>query len=262
MTLITLDRIKELSTTTGTGAFTLAGLITGFRDFGDVGDTNTCYYSAFAVDGSGVPTGEFEEGLGTFTASGTTFSRDTVFRNSLGTQALINFSAGDKHILLSPLAKSAKTVGCTVKLEAAGFLMPNNATTIVDFDGTNTLIDTDDFHEGVTNPERLTVPPGLGGTYIVIPELSYPANANGYRTLDAQHLNSASAVITSISMYQPAVTNGDLTRISVVLIAFNAIPGDFFRCRSFQQSGSGLTLTGSAGSTSDATQFTCKRISL
>jgi hypothetical protein len=75
MALVIKDRVKETSTTTGTGTLTLAGAVTGFDSFADVGDSNTTYYSC--TDGT-----DFEVGIGTYTLSGTTLSRDTVFESS------------------------------------------------------------------------------------------------------------------------------------------------------------------------------------
>jgi len=91
MALIVKDRVKETTTTTGTGTVTLAGASTGFRSFADIGTGNTTYYTI--AGGT-----EWEVGLGTYTASGTTLSRDTVLSNSLGTTALISFSAGVKDV--------------------------------------------------------------------------------------------------------------------------------------------------------------------
>jgi len=91
MALIIKDRVKETTTTTGTGTVTLAGASTGFRSFADIGNANTTYYTI--AGGS-----EWEVGLGTYTASGTTLSRDTVLSNSLGTTAKISFSAGSKDV--------------------------------------------------------------------------------------------------------------------------------------------------------------------
>jgi hypothetical protein len=75
MALVIKDRVKETTTTTGTGTLTLAGAVTGFDSFADVGDSNTTYYSC--TDGT-----NFEVGIGTYTLSGTTLSRDTVFESS------------------------------------------------------------------------------------------------------------------------------------------------------------------------------------
>ena len=103
MALVTYDRLLETTTTTGTGTVTLAGAVTGFRSFADVGNSNTCYYLIYAVDGNGNPSGVWEIGLGTYTSAGTTLSRDTVYRTSAGDTTLISFSAGTKRVaLISP----------------------------------------------------------------------------------------------------------------------------------------------------------------
>jgi hypothetical protein len=94
MALIVKDRVKETTTTTGTGTVTLAGASTGFRSFADIGNANTTYY---CISGGS----QFEVGIGTYTASGTTLSRDTVLSNSLGTTALIDFSAGTKDVFVT-----------------------------------------------------------------------------------------------------------------------------------------------------------------
>ena len=75
MALVVKDRVQETTTTTGTGTVTLAGAVAGFQSFSVVGDGNTTYYAIT----SGT---DFEVGLGTYTASGTTLSRDTVLESS------------------------------------------------------------------------------------------------------------------------------------------------------------------------------------
>lgn len=95
------DFVLETSTTTGTGALTLAGAVTGYRAFSAVCATNdTVYYFIQAIDGSGVPTGDWETGLGTYSASNT-LTRTTVLDSSTG--SAINFSSGTKRVgLCSP----------------------------------------------------------------------------------------------------------------------------------------------------------------
>lgn len=75
MALIVKDRIKETTTTTGTGTVTLAGASDKFQAFSVIGDGNTTYYAI--TSGS-----DWEVGLGTYTASGTTLSRDTILESS------------------------------------------------------------------------------------------------------------------------------------------------------------------------------------
>lgn len=75
MALVVKDRVKETTATTGTGTFTLDGAVGGFDSFAEIGDGNTTYYSC--TDGT-----DFEVGIGTYTASGTTLSRDSVLESS------------------------------------------------------------------------------------------------------------------------------------------------------------------------------------
>jgi hypothetical protein len=70
MPLVVKDRIKETSTTSGTGTLTLAGAASGFRSFADIGNGNTTYYAI--VD---TTAGTWEVGIGTYTLSGTTLAR-------------------------------------------------------------------------------------------------------------------------------------------------------------------------------------------
>jgi len=74
MALVIKDRVKETTTTTGTGTFNLAGAVSGFEGFIQVGDGNTVYY--VCTDNT-----SFEIGIGTFTdASPDTLSRDTILQ--------------------------------------------------------------------------------------------------------------------------------------------------------------------------------------
>jgi len=96
MALILADRVRETSTTAGTGTITLTGAVAGFKSFSTIGNGNTTYYSI--VDRV---TNDWEVGVGTYTSSGTTLSRNTVLSNSLGTTALINFGANQKDVFVT-----------------------------------------------------------------------------------------------------------------------------------------------------------------
>lgn len=102
MALVLADRVKETTTSTGTGTVTLAGASSGFQSFSVVGNGNTTYY---AIVGQGV--NEWEVGIGTYTASGTTLSRDTVLASSAGGTTKVTFSAGTKDVFVTyPSSKS------------------------------------------------------------------------------------------------------------------------------------------------------------
>jgi hypothetical protein len=95
MPLVLRDRVKETTTTTGTGTVTLAGAAAGFSAFSVIGNANTTYYAIVAQT-----PGEWEVGIGTYTSSGTTLSRDTVLESS-NSGSLVNFSAGSKDVFVT-----------------------------------------------------------------------------------------------------------------------------------------------------------------
>ena len=95
MALVLKDRVKETTTTSGTGTVTLAGAATGFQSFAAVGDGNETYYAI--VDAA---TGDWEVGIGVYTASGTTLSRATVLSSS-NAGSLVNFGSGTKDVFVT-----------------------------------------------------------------------------------------------------------------------------------------------------------------
>jgi len=117
MALVVKDRVQETSTTTGTGTFTLAGAVSGFQSFSVIGNANTTYYAI--VGGS-----EWEVGLGTYTSSGTTLSRDTILESSNGGTA-VNFSAGTKNVFVTYPAEEAVYQDATGTAYAPQFAASN-----------------------------------------------------------------------------------------------------------------------------------------
>jgi len=95
MALVIANRVKETTTTTGTGTVTLLGASTGFQSFAVIGNANTTYYTIAAQTGT-----EWEVGIGTYTSSGTTLARTTVLSSSNSGSA-VNFSAGTKDVFVT-----------------------------------------------------------------------------------------------------------------------------------------------------------------
>jgi hypothetical protein len=93
MALVVKDRVKETTTTTGTGTLTLAGAAAGFQSFSVIGDGNTTYYTI--TDGL-----NWEVGIGTYTASGTTLARTTVLESS-NSNSLVNWGVGSKDVFVT-----------------------------------------------------------------------------------------------------------------------------------------------------------------
>lgn len=107
MPFVVADRVKETTTTTGQGTVTLLGATTGFQSFSAIGNGNNTYYTIAAQTGN-----EWEVGIGTYTASGTTLSRDTVLSSSAGGTTKTDFSAGVKDVFVTyPAVMSAFSSG-------------------------------------------------------------------------------------------------------------------------------------------------------
>lgn len=95
MALVLRDRVKETTTTAGTGTITLAGAVSGFQSFAAIGNGNSTYYVI-----TDPATGDWEVGVGTYTSSGTTLSRTTVLSSS-NAGSLVSFGAGAKDVFVS-----------------------------------------------------------------------------------------------------------------------------------------------------------------
>lgn len=118
MALVLADRVKETTTTTGTGTVTLGGAVTGYQSFAAVGNANTTYYT---IAGQG--TAEWEVGIGTYTSSGTTLSRTTVLSSS-NAGSLVSFSAGTKDVFVTYPAGQSVNGNGTVLSAPSGAILP------------------------------------------------------------------------------------------------------------------------------------------
>ena len=151
MALVINDRVKETSTTTGTGTFDLAGAETGYESFvAGVGTTNTTYY-AIELNSAG----EWEVGIGTVTdAAPDTLSRDTIITSSNG-DAAVNFSAGTKNVFCTLPAK--KTMSPV--MQATGYVVTH----------ASTLYEDQTLDSGVlAGPVTVTGTQTITGTLVVI----------------------------------------------------------------------------------------------
>src|SRR6056300_1164606 len=124
MALVVNDRVKETSTTTGTGTFTLDGAVTGFETFSSaIGNTNTTYYAIVNTVNA-----EFEVGLGTVGAG--TLARTTIISSS-NSDSAVDFAAGTKNVFVTlPASKS-------VILDSSGNIVANNGSNLTNLNADN-----------------------------------------------------------------------------------------------------------------------------
>jgi len=132
MALVVKDRVKETSTTVGTGTFTLAGAATGFQAFSVIGDGNTTYYTI--TDGT-----DWEVGIGTYTASGTTLSRDTILESS-NSGNTVNFSIGPKEVFVTYPAEKAVYFNAADQVDVDNLRLDGNTISSTNTDG-NVVLD-------------------------------------------------------------------------------------------------------------------------
>lgn len=120
MALVYADRVMETTTTTGTGAVTLAGAVTGHRTFGAaLSDGDTTYYTIESADLSA-----WEVGIGTYTASGTTLSRDTVLA-STNSNAAVSFGSGTKRVFVTAPARALHGIPSPGDVKMGAYTTPD-----------------------------------------------------------------------------------------------------------------------------------------
>ena len=119
MALVLNDRVKETTTTTGTGTVTLAGAVQGFETFAaGIGNNNTTYYCIQL-------NAEFEIGLGTLSSDSSTLARTTIISSS-NSDSAVNFSAGAKFVFCTMPASKAMVLDASNNLTLpAKLIMPD-----------------------------------------------------------------------------------------------------------------------------------------
>jgi len=141
MALVVKDRVKETTTTTGTGTITLAGAATGFQSFSVIGDGNTTYYAITSGN-------DWEVGIGTYTSTGTTLSRDTILESSNAGSA-ITLSGTSDVFCTYPAERSVNTADIGISIQAYDADTAKYDDTTANFTGTlqnggsNVVVDSD-----------------------------------------------------------------------------------------------------------------------
>ena len=176
MALVINDRVKETTTTTGTGAVSLGGAVTGFETFAaGVGNSNTTYYCIAHQDQS-----EFEVGLGTLDGDSSDLTRTTVISSSNSDNA-VNFSAGTKDVF------------CTLP-----------ASKLIFEDGSNNVA----FGGAVTGVTNLTASGEIDAATL---DISGNADIDGTLEADAITLNGTALSSTFASLSGDNTFTGDIS---------------------------------------------------
>jgi hypothetical protein len=243
MALVVKDRVQETTTTTGTGTITLAGAVSGFQSFSVIGNANTTYYAIV-----GQSTSEWEVGIGTYTSSGTTLSRDTILASSNSGSA-VNLSAGTKNVFVTyPADKSVyedasnnvtlpadlSVNGNTTLGDASGDSVTFNAATVstpngLNFDSNTFVIDATNNRVGVGTATPFTLMQVYSSTDAAVISLDGEGQNSNLRV--TRYSNDTTAPLNSLrksrgTLLSPtAVASGDV----MGSYNFNAYGGSNFR---------------------------------
>jgi hypothetical protein len=207
MALVVNDRVKETSTTTGTGTFTLDGAVSGFETFSSaIGNTNTTYYAIVNSNG------EFEVGLGTVGAG--TLSRDTIISSS-NSDAAVVFTGGTKNVFVTLPASKA------VILDSSGNIVTNNGSNLTNLNADNLA----------------------SGT---LPDARFPAtlpavNGSALTNLNADNLASGTLPDARFPATLPATSGANLTALNATQLTSGTVPDAAFPATLPALNGSALT---------------------
>ena len=187
MALVLNDRVRETTTTTGTGAVALGGAVSGFETFGTgIGNSNTVYYAIVHRSAA-----EFEVGLGTLDGDSSDLTRTTVISSS-NSDSAVNFASGTKDVF------------CTLPASKAVF---------------------EDASSHVTLPHDLFIEGGLidlkndGGAVSKIKFYCESSNAHAQTLQGAPHSEASSAVLVLPTASGTLVATGDTGSVSNTMLA-------------------------------------------
>jgi len=169
----------------------------------------------------------------TNTYTGVIYHDGTLFTiNSQGTGFLLQEGGADVIRSVGEILSFPEMPRCRVYQSTAQSI-PDAAWTSITFDAEN--YDVKELHDTATNPERITIPPDAGGTYVVTAQVIYAANSTGYRAI--RILLNGTTVLAYGSITNPSGTYTVSVPISTIE-QLNA--GDYIEVQAYQNSGAAL----------------------
>ena len=215
MALVINDRVKETTTTTGTGAVSLAGAVTGFETFAaGIGNSNTTYYVIAHQTAA-----EFEVGLGTLDGDSSDLTRTTVISSS-NSDSAVSFAAGTKDVF------------CTIPATKLVFEDASNDVTV----GNDLILGSDSsvLKFGADSDTTLTHTDGTGLTLnstnkLLFRDSALYINSSTDGQLDIVADTEVQIAATTIDINGAVALNGAITGATNITLSgeLDAATGDF-----------------------------------
>lgn len=200
MALVIADRVRETSTTTGTGDIVLGGAVAGFISFSSVmANTDTTYYGI--VGGN-----SWEVGVGTYSTANNSISRTVVLSSSNG-GSLVSFGSGTKNVFLTQPSERAVYVNGNTVVAANSATVPNSllANSSVTFNGVTVALGGSGTI--TSSPTYPLVNASLSGTTVI----SGTANISATTTLSGTNNLTGTNTLTGTTTVTSATINGTTT---------------------------------------------------
>jgi hypothetical protein len=207
MALVLKDRVREATTSSGAGTLTLQGAVSGFQSFAVIGNGNTTYYAI--VD---TATGDWEVGVGTYSTTGPTLSRDSVLESS-NNGNLVNFTSNIKDVFCTYPAEQAVTLTDVQTLTNKTLSSPIIGTIVNT--GTLTLPTSTDTLVARATTDTLTNKT-ISGSNNTISDIGNSSLTNSSITFGAtpQALGSTVSALNGVSIGQATRAAGSFTTLN------------------------------------------------
>ena len=214
MALAINDRVRETTSTTGTGAVTLGGAVDGFQTFAaGIGNSNTTYY-AISLNSAN----EWEVGLGTLNGDSSTLTRTTVLQSS-NSDAAVDFAAGAKEIFCTLPSEKALYLDASGDLANSGVIVNTNVDASAAIAQTKLALDITNSEVNASAAIALSKLATVTASRVLESNVSGAVSASSVTSTTLGYLDATSSIQTQLDAKanSPAATPGFALAMAVAL---------------------------------------------
>ena len=214
MALVINDRVRETTSTTGTGTVTLGGAVDGFQTFAaGIGNSNTTYY-AISLNSAN----EWEVGLGTLNGDSSTLTRTTVLQSS-NSDAAVDFAAGAKEIFCTLPSEKALYLDASGDLANSGIITNTSVDASAAIAQTKLALDITNSEVNASAAIALSKLATVTASRVLESNVSGAVSASSVTSTTLGYLDATSSIQTQLDAKanSPAATPGFALAMAVAL---------------------------------------------